>query len=547
MLTPSVLVTLSSLVASTRLTIYLLQHVSEASGALNPERSPASIDVIPGIEGIFYYEARPASPPAWLNYVQGVLVAPPQRLSSSSASGLLVLKSSGRFFAITFGYGRGLLDLSKIEHRFGLRVALNRIDPGQIRSLDTKTFEDLVVTKNTQTSRSSELPTFGVDVSRDILRAATGEPRDKSRTKRLSGSDALVLSVETVAADLPSLCGEMLAAYQEDTYREHFGWIDHLALVDDRSLRETLDETLVEQLQTRDNTSTYLAMPEAIGWEDIDAFKITGTRDIEYDDLDLDAYMSHLGDKCTDVSIDQLKARRVSVRFSRSGDFDARWTLYQCLISEQRLDSRLYVLIEGRWFVVSDSLVSEVDQFASSVSPGELSLLDARPGESERAYNKRVATESGEQFLLLDTQVRRPGGASSGIELCDLLAASGQLVHVKRKSRSSTLSHLFAQGTVSATTFLQDGPFRDEIRAVIENTASADSKAQWLNLVPDSAHLIDRSKYAVSYAVIANSSRPGNEWLPFFSKLNLMQSGRQVQNLGFALHLNRVAIADANA
>jgi uncharacterized protein (TIGR04141 family) len=56
-------------------------------------------------------------------------------------------------FAITFGYGRGFLDLSRIEHRFGLRVALNRIDPSQIRSLDTKTFEDMVVTKPESTVR----------------------------------------------------------------------------------------------------------------------------------------------------------------------------------------------------------------------------------------------------------------------------------------------------------------------------------------------------------------------------------------------------------
>jgi uncharacterized protein (TIGR04141 family) len=169
-------------------------------------------------------------------------------------------------------------------------------------------------------------------------------------------------------------------------------------------------------------------------------------------------------------------------------------------------------------------------------------LLVARVGEKEPDYNKRLAASDGSRFLVLDAQIKRPGGASSGIELCDLLASNGELIHVKRKSRSATLSHLFAQGIVSASTLLQDGYFRDQIRATIEEIANPESRDQWLSLVPDSEGYVDRSRYAVSYVVIANSSRQGNDWLPFFSKLNLMQSGRQLSNMGFSFHLSRVSV-----
>jgi uncharacterized protein (TIGR04141 family) len=128
-----------------------------------------------------------------------------------------------------------------------------------------------------------------------------------------------------------------------------------------------------------------------------------------------------------------------------------------------------------------------------------------------------------------------------------VLASNGELVHVKRKSRSATLSHLFAQGIVSASTLIQDGYFRDQIRAVIEEIATPESRAQWLSLVPNSVGQVDRSRYAVSYVVIANSSRQRNDWLPFFSKLNLMQSGRQLSNMGFAFHLNRVGVMQQDA
>ncbi|MCO4275925.1 TIGR04141 family sporadically distributed protein [Pseudarthrobacter sp. HLT3-5] len=539
-------IVIGEIVGSNRLTIYLLKDVSAAEEAIAFDKNPTavSVDTSSGIEGTFFHSSRPSSRPAWVAFVQPLLAGPQLSLTTSSASGLLVLKVDQRFFGLTFGYGRSFLDLSKVEHQFGLKVALNRIDPRHIRSLDTKTFEDMVVTKNTQASKSSELPTFGVDVSRDMLRAVTGEPRDRSFAKRLSGSDALVVNLEIAPADLPKLCGELLVAFGEDSYKADFEWIDHLALVSDGTTTTQLNELLEQQLIAGDTSNTHMALPEAVAWEDIDVFKIGGTRAEEYDDLDLDDYLNRLGDKCSEITIDRLKTRSVSVRFSRSNDFDARWNLYQCLVTEQRLHSKLHVLIEGRWFVVSDSLVAKVDQFATSLAPSTTSLIASQTGEVEADYNSRLAATVPGDLLLLDAKIKRPGGATSGIEVCDVLASSGEFIHVKRKSRSSTLSHLFAQGTVSATTFVADGSFRDEIRSIIANETEEPHRARWLDLIPEEGRPVDRSKYSVSYVVIANSKRSGTDWLPFFSKLNLMQNGQQLLNLGFSVSVSRVNASD---
>lgn len=527
--------------STSRLTIYLLRDVSTPDEAIDPDKSPNKLALDPGsgLDGAFFYSSRPASQPAWVSFIRPVVSTPFPTLTSSSASGLLVIKASNRFFAFTFGYGRGFINPSKVEHQFGLRVALNRIDPSQIRSLDTKTFEDMVVTNSTQTSKSSDLPAFGVDVSRDILRAVTGEPRDKSLAKRLTGSDALVLNADNKATDLTKLCTELLNASTEQTYKSDFEWIDHLALVNDPIAINQLNDVLIEQLVAGDTSNTHMAMPEPIGWEDIDAFTIGGTRKEEYDDLDLDDYLGRLGAGRTDITLDRLRSRRISIRFGRTSDFDVRWTLYQCLITEQRIGQRLHVLIEGRWFAVSESLVDQVDQFASSLSLATTTLIDAKLGEREADYNARLAGTAPDDLLLLDARIKRPGGASSGIELCDVLTSGGEFVHVKRKSRSSTLSHLFAQGSVAATTFVSDDQFREEIRTVI---AAEKNPGNWLDLVPPAGQSVDRSKYSVSYVVIANSMKAGSDWLPFFSKLNLMQSGKQLQNLGFKVSISRVAV-----
>lgn len=525
-----------------RLTIFLLQTISEPRQAIAQGKSPTAVelDASRGVEGTFFFLSKPPSPPSWVPYVKEIAPTTPD-LFSSSASGLLVVNAHDRHFALTFGYGRSLLDLSKIERQFGLKVALNRIDPAQLRSMDTKTFEDLVVTRSLQASKSTDLPTFGIDVSRDILRAVTGEPRDTSLSRRLSGADALVLGIASKASELPKLLGEILDAFAEDAYKDNFAWIDHLSLITDHVLIDALDERLAEQLALGDTGGTHMAMPEPLNWEDIESFKITGSQGI-FQDLDLDEYLESLGDGRPKITVSILKGRRVAVKFLRSGEADGRWTVYNCLISEQRVSDQLYVLIEGRWLAISESLAEEVDAFAVALQSSQTTLLSSNVGETEPAYNKRVASQAVGDLLCLDAKIQVPGGASSGIELCDLLTVDGEFIHIKRKSRSSTLSHLFAQGSISATTFVSDGTYRDRVRAQIETSVDPSEMDKWLALVPDRNGSVDRSRYTVSYAVITNSNKPGADWLPFFSKLNLMQQGKQVLSLGFGLSITRVDI-----
>lgn len=533
---------------SRRLTIYLLdESVRQARDAVLDDRGAleARLREDSGLEGAFFYLARPLTPPAWLSMVAPAVDESLDALRSASASGLLVIVASGRYFALTFGYGRGFLNINRVVPQFGMRVALNRIDAKQIRSMDTKTFDDMVISKTTQSSKSAELPSFGVDVSRDILRAVTGQPRDTAIAKRLSGADALVLSRDITITDLPKLCDELLVAFEEDDYKEDFGWIDHLGLVKDTTLVASLDELMAQQLSDFDTSTTHMAMPEPLDWGDIDHFKIAGTKRHEYEDLDLDAYLTELGEESTNLTLALLKDRGVFVNFTRSEDDDKRWSVYKCLVSEQRLADRLYVLIEGQWFSVSESLVEEVDAFADSLPPAKITLPAAIAGEVEADYNERVAIASPNDFLLFDRKIKRPGGAASGIELCDLLSSTGTWIHVKRKSRSATLSHLFAQGSVAATAFLSDRVFRDQLQSAVNELTGAKS-GPWHDLVPAGDSDPDRTNYSVVYAVIANSSKVGTAWLPFFSKLNLMQTGRLLGGMGLQVSILRVP-ADVRA
>ena len=134
-------------------------------------------------------------------------------------------------------------------------------------------------------------------------------------------------------------------------------------------------------------------------------------------------------------------------------------------------------------------------------------------------------------------------GAASSIEFCDLLSANAELIHVKRKSRSATLSHLFAQGNISASTLIGDGPFRDSVRMHLEEIAGEDAD-RWLGLIPGSESTPERARYTVHFAVLTNSKGEGTGWLPFFSKLNLMQASKQIRSLGPRVTISRVPVGN---
>lgn len=519
-----------------RLTVFLLRDVKVCDDALaqdvKAELMTSDLTEDSGLHGRFYVRKSFVRTPGWVKYVEPAVEGGVHGVQSASAAALLIVQVDGRTFALTFGYGRGFLNPARIERRFGLKVVLNLIDERQIRSLDTKKFDEMVVSTNTQTSRTTELPTFGVDVLRDILRAATGVAPTGSGFRSLSGADALVLGVDKPVTELPGLLRELHEHYTATKYQATFGWVDQLAEVRDPALTDELNEQLVSHLRVCDTSATHLAMPENLEWEDIEYFRITPTRDHEYEELDLDEYLTNSLTNAASLTIDRLKSRRLSVKFLSSADAVPRWSVFQCLVSEQRVSDRLYALIEGHWFEVAEALVEQVDSAVSAIPAATVSLPPGHPGESEGDYNVRAAAASPD-LALLDRELVAPDGSKTKIEFCDLLSTDGSIVHVKRKSRSSTLSHLFAQGHVSAEA-LVDGELRDQVRAAIQKSAGrSEDASEWLELVPPAGATLDRDKVRITYAVIANSSATGIHWLPFFSRLALMQTVRDLHRLGF--------------
>lgn len=452
---------MSPRVRQQKLTVYLLREdvtltsAMRESGATRSARVPA---IDQHADSLFVVNP-PAVAPAWRRYLEPHVDAMPPA-SSASSGALLLISASDRLFAIAFGQGRHLIDPECIVPDFGLKVVLNTVEPSQLKSVDARTIDDTILHTRRDVSRDSNLGTFGLDLSRDLLRAVTGTPRDRSLAKRLTGSDALgIHTVEAVPA-LPTLMGRLLDAYSSTAYRENFDFIDHLRPVKSRGTREELNERLVADIRENALDDVHLAVPETVDWLAVEGF---GYSSAKHEDLDPDPRISrYLGSIDVDsLTTESLKRDRVIAIGSSNDSQVGSWPVYRCLVYQVELDACLYVLSAGDWYRVDVDYRKQVEADVRSL-PEFQGLPPADAGDDEKAYNIKAADHIG--GVCMDRELVRDGADS--MEVCDILTPARGFIHVKQRGSSSTLSHLFAQGTNSAERLMRDPEFRTQAKKI---------------------------------------------------------------------------------
>ena len=110
--------------------------------------------------------------------------------------------------------------------------------------------------------------------------------------------------------------------------------------------------------------------------------------------------------------------------------------------------------------------------------------------------------------------------APTPIEACDLFDIRKMFIHVKFKTRSSLLSHLFGQGRVSYQSFISDRSYRKQVIKAINNYFKKDV------LNED-----DIDGYEVVYAIVTSKTGKLSQIIPFFSAVTLMQTARALSTM----------------
>lgn len=539
------------------LTLYALKpSVGAFKEALKPEvlsnDQLLSLEVGEGFDFGAHLYSVPVNPtePAWAEFLREGFVdftATPSAMSRVVILVSIEVAGQSHFFAASFGAGRFLLRTDSYQKKYGLRVALNAVYAGdnqdaqipseRIRQVGVTRVAQNTIHTSRQANRNAAFGDFGVDLSTDLLNGVTGIPGDEAVWgRRITGSDSFRAQVIENFGELGDLCRQLLQASQAEDYKTRFGRIDDVRTVPAEELPE-LEEQILDIIKKTPDLIA-LAPPTILDFDQISKFRYSCSRNNIFDDLRFQDYLE-LVEAHDDLDLDTLRSHRIEAL----GDDELvqqTWSVYESMDMELIDNNRTILFVGGDFYAVATDVMEELNTFIDDIEESSIVLPHStfkvladgkQKDETEGAYNERAAKTSPE-FALLDKKTVRIRRKADPIEVCDILTRQQQFVHVKRKFGSSSLSHLFAQGAVSADLFVRSDEYREKTRAVLKEIEEAPNKSGFQVLFPQGRP--DPSSYEVVYAIIGKwlDAKPSQK-LPFFSKVNLRRHTNDLRALGY--------------
>jgi uncharacterized protein (TIGR04141 family) len=490
-----------------------------------------------GFEFKLFVEENKSKPPKWVSFIQDYTTSPLDDLKNVVNSFVVLVKvpySEGvRYFAITGGFGFNALNKDMLEQNFGLRTTLNSVDPKKLRFMDAKNIDVRTKQKRVMSNVSTEVFDFGINFDEEVVRIVSGYCSDPVIGRKMSGADSLSLSQEIEFQELGEKCKQLLDKYMEETYKKRFDFIDNIQPIKDKTLIDLLDQKLVQALNACDFDSGKIAIayPDQIEYERCNFYKVygLGRKNYETEEIDVFSVKEILG--CLSlIDLKTIKNRVKIVGFEEEGKpVVGSESLYGFLVFETEIDGEVYVFSNKMWFKVSLDYIEKVNQRIKKIVNTVEEFLPAWSKSKgkylEGQYNDSFSSE--QNFVVMDKKLFHIPQSRSKVEVADLFQKSEKrLICVKKLSASSTLSHLFAQGSVSVDLLKS----MDEYKTNYDKTL----KSKW----PDADINIEGIK--LTYAVGTGKTGDILDIIPFFSKVNLLHHSEFVRKFGVPVEITRI-------
>lgn len=456
-------------------------------------------------------------------------------LHKSSPSAVVVFEYNATFFAITFGHGRYLINPEAIEEDFGIKTTLNLIDPSSLRAISSQRISQNPKKTAEQLLLPSAIEAFQIDTFSDVLNGVTGNLKTEYRSigKKAEGKESLTFTSRTTFFDIPKLFSKLYEIYQKDDYKKDWPWVDHIKLCKDKTTRKCLDMYLIDELnklKTQDNTSWLSLFPKEFT-DFTNTMGFTYSKNVNamiYDDLEINQLLEHFQGQ--ELNIETLKQKNI---FHIDSNFNTinHWSVYQCLLAEINDGGYAYHLIGGKWYKVEAKFRDMVDTEISRVPISKIHFphFSKTIHKNEKLYNENFSKNHPELYFCLDTKKIPVGGNT--IEHCDIISKNRHFIHVKPFHSSKSTSHLFNQAIVSAKTWKLDPEYRTRVNEKLPASFK----------LPDPKRPINSQDYEIVIAIIRSAKD-----LPFFSRITLANTYRELTLMNYKVSLAYIAIIDNN-
>ena len=313
-------------------------------------------------DGKVFVKQQNDKKPQWSSFLEGVVGQSIDELFNRSSSAVLFIKSNNKVMAFTFGYGNSLLDLKYFVHDFGIKTALNTLQPDSLRSIDFLTLDDNAVQSKVQAARLANISEFGVDVSTDILRGITGTPKDDINLKNITGRDYLfTFSTDFEVHKMSKLVDSLISHYKKIAYKTSFSWVDNIKRINDREETEKLNHQLVIAITTK-SSDVFMALPEVTAFEEILGFSFTRKKENISPILETKNYYQAIDNMNIDIKL--LKKDRL---FVFNSDGEVEFSVFNCIYFEHEFNNKQYILFSGVWYEIDSSFIDRLNHRLSNI------------------------------------------------------------------------------------------------------------------------------------------------------------------------------------
>ncbi|WP_432874810.1 TIGR04141 family sporadically distributed protein [Kribbella sp. CA-245084] len=384
----------------------------------------------------------------------------------SRSAGLLLLMVDGRTYAIGYGQGHRLLSSDEKDRRFGLEFAIRALDPKQVSKVMRRRPGARGRTEVTRIPSGSTIWAFDVsDAHADLVGGAGGKSEGFQLTHTrpeqsvpVDGGVGLQIRLATDPAELVADIRTIATVLSRERKAE-LEFADRMRPLQDTDLLARLDAGLEEMLssnldEVEHRLSSVVPTDLADQIDDVRAFKVRlgGTSRI-----------------ATEITVENLLGRAhilkpgtrlQAFREGRISAYTDDGCSYQIgsakaiewLEGIATLGDHHFALVDGHWYEIDTEYQVRLRHAVRELLHvrSDLELPAWRKGESEGDYNDNAALDPDLGLVCLDRKgVRDEFHTRWGFEACDLLGPDNELIHIKKASGSSPLSHLFMQACVA--------------------------------------------------------------------------------------------------
>jgi uncharacterized protein (TIGR04141 family) len=384
----------------------------------------------------------------------------------SRSAGLLLLIVDKRTYAIGYGQGHRLLSGDEKDRRFGLEFAIRALDPKQVSKLMRRRLGARGRTEVTRMPSGSSIWAFEVsDAYADLVGGAGGKSESLQLTHTrpdrpvpVDGGVGLRIRLATDPAELVADIRTIAQVLDRERIAD-LEFADRMRPLQDTDTVARLDDDLEVMLSSNADEvghrlSSVVPMELADTIDDVRAFKVrlngASRRETEVtaENLLNRAHILRAGTR--------LQAFREG-RISAYADDGCNHLLggtkaIEWLEAVTTIDDRHFALVDGHWYEIDTDYQERLRRAVGELLAvrSDLVLPDWRAGQSERTYNENAALDPDLDLVCLDRKgVQDEFHTHWGFEACDLLGPGNELIHVKKASGSSPLSHLFMQACVA--------------------------------------------------------------------------------------------------